>query len=177
MNICLCLAFVFKPDFLLIVDYWYLLYQNIQMSEVRKSGRKKQNKGKVEASTLVGKTSSYVAGEEDMALKRTLSKRSPRKVLGKMTTKKKVVKEVQRQKSRASVILKRTSVKAAKATTTTKRRNLVLLFTLMVLKKFIQMKSKLGFNVKAFHVERSLLCFQRRKVQPNFSIPLKEYPI
>jgi hypothetical protein len=45
----------------------YLLYQNIQMSEVRKSGRKKQSKGKVEALMLVGKTSSYVVGEEGMA--------------------------------------------------------------------------------------------------------------
>jgi hypothetical protein len=86
------------------------------MSEVRKSGRKKQ-KGKVEASSLVGKTSSYVACEEDMALKRTLRKKSATKALGKTTTKK-VVKEVQCRKSRASVTLKRTSVKAVKATHT-----------------------------------------------------------
>jgi hypothetical protein len=79
------------------------------MSEVRKSGRKKQSKGKGEASTLVGKTSSYVAGEEDMALKRMLRKKSPTKALDKMTTKKK-----QCEKSRDSVTLKRTSVKAAK---------------------------------------------------------------
>ena len=97
------------------------MYRIIQISEVKKSGRKKQNKGKVEASTLGGKTLSYVADEEDMALKRTLRKKSPTKALGKMTTKKKVVKEVQCRKSRASVTLKRTSVKAAKVQKKTKK--------------------------------------------------------
>jgi hypothetical protein len=80
------------------------------------------------------------------------------------------------QKSRDSETLKRTSVKAAKARER-KRRNLVLLFTLRVQKKFIQMKSKLGFILKAFHVGRSLLCSQQRKVQMNFTIPLKEDPV
>jgi hypothetical protein len=48
-----------------------------------------------------------------MALKKMARNKSSTKASGKTKTKKKIVKEVQRRKSRASVTLKRTSGKAA----------------------------------------------------------------